>query len=192
LFARTVAPGIEIRLFDPSEAEVIFEEVERGRPYLRQWLPWVDFTRSAEDIREFIARVRAQYDANQGPQCGLWIEGVFSGAVGCHPINWHNRNCSIGYWIAERNQGKGIITQCCSTMLDYLFDEMRLHRVEIECGTGNLRSCAIPERLGFVREGITRDGEWLNDRWTDLVVWSMLEDDWRGRRGGISPAPTIY
>jgi len=42
-----------------------------------------------------------------------------------------------------------------------------------------------------VREGITRDGEWLNDRWTDLVVWSMLEDDWRGRRGR-APGPTIY
>ena len=183
MFRRDVAPGIEIRLFQLQEAEAIFEEVDRGRAYLRQWLPWVDYTHSAEDIREFIMRVQGQYDANQGPQAGLWIEGAFAGSVGCHPINWQNRNCSIGYWIAEQHQGKGIITRCCSVVLDYLFDDLRLHRVVIECGTGNARSCAVPQRLGFSREGISRDGEWVNDRWIDLVVWSMLEDDWRARRG---------
>jgi ribosomal-protein-serine acetyltransferase len=176
-----VAPGIEIKLFDLAEAEAIYAEVERGRQYLRRWLPWVDYTHSATDIREFINRVRGQYEANQGPQAGVWIEGLFAGSVGCHPISWHNRNCSIGYWIAEQHQGKGIITQCCTTLLNYLFEDLRLHRVVIECGTGNTRSCAIPQRLGFAREGISRDGEWLNDRWIDLVVWSMLEDDWRGR-----------
>jgi ribosomal-protein-serine acetyltransferase len=57
-----------------------------------------------------------------------------------------------------------------------------LHRVTIHCGVENARSCAIPERLGFTREGITRDGEWVNDRWLDLVAWGMLEHDWRARR----------
>ncbi len=61
-------------------------------------------------------------------------------------------------------------------------DDLGLHRVTIECGTGNHKSCAIPERLGFVREGLIRQGEWVNDRWVDLVVWGMLEDDWRARR----------
>lgn len=182
MFRRSVAPGIEIRLFDLQEAEAIYAEVERGRAYLRRWLPWVDHTHSPDDIREFITRVQGQYDANQGPQAGVWIEGEFAGSVGCHPINWPNRNCSIGYWIAERHQGRGIITHCCTTLLSYLFDDLRLHRVAIECGTGNARSCAIPHRLGFVREGISRHGEWLNDRWIDLVEWSILEDEWRARR----------
>ena len=64
-------------------------------------------------------------------------------------------------------------------MLDYLFNELRLERMEIRCATGNTRSCAIPERLGFTREGVLRHGEWVNDRWVDLVVWGMLQEDWR-------------
>ncbi|HXB69211.1 MAG TPA: GNAT family protein [Candidatus Acidoferrales bacterium] len=183
MFRLTVAPGIEIRLFDVKEAEAIYAEVDRGRAYLRRWLPWVDFTRSPEDIRQFIVtRVRGQYEANQGPQAGIWIEGEFAGSVGCHPINWQNRNCSFGYWIAERHQGKGIVTRCCGALLTYLFEDLRLHRVVIECGTGNAKSCAIPQRLGFSREGISRHGEWVNDQWIDLVVWSMLEDEWRAGR----------
>jgi ribosomal-protein-serine acetyltransferase len=182
MFRLAVAPGIEIRLFQMRDAEAVFAVVDRNREYLRQWLPWVDHTHSAEDVRQFIARVLAQFAADQGPQAGIWIEGDYRGSVGCHPVDWANRSCSIGYWIEAAQQGKGVITRCCATLLDYLFDEMGLHRVEIRCGAGNTRSCAIPERLGFTREGVARQGEWVNDRWVDLVVWGMLEEEWRARR----------
>jgi ribosomal-protein-serine acetyltransferase len=184
MFSRKVAPGIEIRLFELRDAETVFAVVERNRAYLREWLPWVDITMSAENIRCFIARVREQFESGRGPQAGIWIEGAFAGSVGCHPIDWPNRHCSIGYWIEARFQGKGIMTRCCASLIDYLFHDLGLHRVTIQCGTGNLRSCAIPERLGFTREGLTREGEWVNDRWVDLVLWGMLEREWRAR-----PAP---
>ncbi|HTS30778.1 MAG TPA: GNAT family protein [Bryobacteraceae bacterium] len=170
-----------MRQFEIRDAGAVFTTVDRNRAYLRQWLPWVDYTQSPEDIRQFIARVQAQYDANQGPQAGIWVKGELAGALGCHAIDWANRNSSIGYWVDQQHQGKGLITRCCTEMLEYLFREIRLHRVEIRCGTGNHRSCAIPQRLGFTREGIAREAEWVNDRWVDLVVWSMLQDDWRKR-----------
>ncbi len=182
MFSRRVGPDIEFRLFDMADAEAIFDVVQRNRPYLRQWLPWVDFTASPDDLRRFIGRVGEQFASGRGPQCGIWIGGAFAGSLGCHPIDWPNRNCSIGYWIEERYQGKGIMTRCCASLLDYLFDELGLHRVTIQCGVANQRSCAIPERLGFTREGVTREGEWVNDRWLDLVCWGMLEQDWRVRR----------
>jgi ribosomal-protein-serine acetyltransferase len=72
------------------------------------------------------------------------------------------------------------MTQCCAAMLDYLFHEAKLHRVCIRCATGNTRSCAIPERLGFRREGLEREAELLGDRWVDLWNWAVLEDEWRG------------
>jgi ribosomal-protein-serine acetyltransferase len=179
MFRRTVAPGIEMKQFEPDDAEIVFAVVQRNRGHLREWLPWVDHTHSPEDIRQFISRVQAQFDANQGPNSGIWVHGVLAGNLGCHPIDWAHRSASIGYWIDAAQQGKGLITRCSLVLLDYLFDEMGLHRVEIRCGTGNTRSCAIPERLGFTREGLVREAEWVNDRWVDLVVWGMLEQDWR-------------
>src|SRR5262249_8406503 len=112
MFTRTVGPGIELRLFDLPDIETVFASVERNRGYLRQWLPWVDMTRSAADIREFITRVRIQYENNRGPQTGIWIDGEFGGSFGCHPVDHANRRCSIGYWIDPRHSGKGIITRC--------------------------------------------------------------------------------
>jgi ribosomal-protein-serine acetyltransferase len=181
MFLRKVSPDIKIRLFAPEDAETVFAVVERNRAYLRRWLPWVDVTTSPEQIRNFIVRVREQYQSGRGPQAGIWIAGEFAGSVGCHPIDWPNKHCSIGYWLEERYQGKGIMTRCCANLIDYLFHEQGLHRVTIQCGTENNKSCAIPERLGFTREGVIRDGEWVNDRWLNLIVWGMLEQEWRDR-----------
>jgi ribosomal-protein-serine acetyltransferase len=163
------------------DAEPVFALVKRNREYLRPWLPWVDHTFSAEDIREFILRAQAQLDAGQGPNMGIWQDGVLVGTIGCHPIDWANRNCSLGYWLDGGHQGKGLITRCCAALLNYLFDELLLHRVEIRCGTGNLKSCAVPQRLGFRREGVASEAEWVMDRWVDLVVWAILDHEWRRR-----------
>jgi ribosomal-protein-serine acetyltransferase len=143
----------------------------------------VDRTQSADDVRLFIDEVvTPQWADNRGPQCGIWIDGALAGSVGCHPIDWANRGCSIGYWIESRRQGQGIVTRSVAGMLDYLFDEMRLHRVVIQCGVGNRRSCAVPARLGFTKEGVLRQAERVNDRWLDLATWIILEDEWRRRR----------
>lgn len=177
-FRRSVAAGLELRQLTLADADLVFAVADRNRAYLREWLPWVDRTHSAFEVREFIGRVTEQHEAGLGPNTGIWLEGELVGSVGCHPIDWNNRQCSIGYWIDSGCQGRGIMTRCCASLLDFLFDDTGLHRVTIQCGTGNRKSCAIPERLGFVREGVTREAEWVNDRWVDLVVWGMLDRDW--------------
>jgi ribosomal-protein-serine acetyltransferase len=187
-FRRQVADGIEIRLFEDGDAEAVFATADRNRAYLREWLPWVDRTHSARDIREFITRARDKFQISRAPDAGIWIDGVFSGSIGAHNIDWANRSTSIGYWIDAAQQRRGVMTRCCVVMLDYLFHDLLLHRVEIRCGTGNTRSCAIPQRLGFLREGVLREAERVNDRWVDLVLWSMLEDAWReGAAAGRDP-----
>ena len=71
------------------------------------------------------------------------------------------------------------MTESCKAMTTYGFEALKLHRIEIRCATGNLKSRAIPERLGFVKEGVLRDGEWLYDHFVDLVVYSVVAPDWK-------------
>jgi ribosomal-protein-serine acetyltransferase len=184
MFQRRVTDSIELRQFELRHADAVFAVADRNRQYLREWLPWVDQTRSPNEIREFILRAMAQYNSNQGPNAGIWVDGEFTGAIGCHHIDWTNRACSIGYWVDAAHQGQGIITRSCRSLLEYLFDDLGLHRVVIQCGTGNEKSGAVPRRLGFTREGVSRDAQWVNDRWIDLVVWSMLESEWSAAHAG--------
>ena len=63
----------------------------------------------------------------------------------------------------------------------YLFDEVGLHRVEMQCGVENLKSRAVPERLGFKLEGIRRGSHWITNRFVDHAVYGMLSDEWGNR-----------
>jgi ribosomal-protein-serine acetyltransferase len=180
-FRREVAPGVDLRQFEMRDAEELFERVDADRAYLREWLPWVDSTASPADIRRFIQRTKDQFLANQGPQAAIRVNGRIVGTIGCHPIDWANRLCSIGYWLQSTEQGQGLMTRCCTALIDYLFEDLGLNRVVIQCGAGNMKSCAIPRRLGFTCEGVLRQAEWVNDHWVDLIVWGLLRDEWSSR-----------
>lgn len=178
MFHRVVGPGLEIRQFELADAEEVFAAADRNRAYLGEWLPWVEHTHSAADVRPFIAAALEQHDAGLGPNCAIVLDGAIVGSVGSHAFNLADRHCSIGYWVDSACQGRGIATRCAAALIDWLFGEAGMHRVEIRCGTGNLRSCAIPERLGFTREGVLREAQWVAGRWVDLVVWGMIEREW--------------
>ncbi len=168
----------ELRIYEERHAREVAELVDENRAYLRQWLPWVDNSRSIEDSKAFIQNSLQQFAHNEGFQLGIWYRGKLAGGIGYHPINWANRKVEIGYWLGEAFQGKGLMTKACSTLVTYAFDELGLHKVEIHCATENIRSCAIPKRLGFTQEGILRDAEWLYDHFVDLVVFGMLAREW--------------
>jgi ribosomal-protein-serine acetyltransferase len=102
---------------------------------------------------------------------------------GFNAIDWQNRRTEIGYWLAPPFQGRGVMTKTCRFLVAYAFAELNLNRVEILCAVENLRSRAVPERLGFREEGVLRQAEWVRDHFNDLVVYAMLAEEWDGKRG---------
>ena len=99
------------------------------------------------------------------------------GMIGFHAMDWVHRRTSIGYWLDERAQGRGLMTAACRTMTLHALAELKLHRVEIRCAPENHKSRGIPIRLGFSEEGRLREVEWLYDHFVDHVVYSMLEGE---------------
>ncbi|HSI90037.1 MAG TPA: GNAT family protein, partial [Adhaeribacter sp.] len=105
-------------------------------------------------------------------------EGQLAGNIGLYHIDHQNKIAAIGYWLGAAFQGKGIITEACRKLIAYGFTELNLNRIEIKCGTGNLKSQAIPERLGFTKEAILRQAELVNGNFQDLYLYSLLKEEW--------------
>jgi len=166
-----------------DDAPALFLLVDQNRTYLREWLPWVDAQTSVEDSRIFILTTQQQYVSNLGFHTGVWFRGQLAGVVGYHSIDWTNKSVEIGYWLGAQFQGHGIVTKACRRLVDYAFEEFKLNRVQIRCATGNKKSCAIIERLGFNREGMTPQAEFLYDHFVDLYIYGMTADEWRARMG---------
>ena len=179
MFLARLRPDLDLRLLEERHAAPVFALVDRDREYLREWLPWVDSTLRQEDSLSFIRASLEQFASNSGFAAGVWWNEQFVGVVGTHKIDWLNRKVELGYWLGKNFQGQGIMTDASRSAVTHLLVEMDLNRVTIQCATGNAKSCAIPRRLGFSLEGTMRDGQLLNGRYEDLLMFAMLRRDWK-------------
>ncbi|WP_053217116.1 GNAT family N-acetyltransferase [Virgibacillus senegalensis] len=178
MFTYQVDEEIQLKLMELSDAEELFELTNSSRDYLREFLRWVDGTTAAEDTKAFIQSGLQRFAENKSLTTAILFHGEIAGVIGFHEINWHNKSASIGYWLGENHQGKGIMTRSVKALASYGFDRLDLNRIEIRAAAENGKSRAIPEKLGFVKEGRIRQAEWLNDRFVDHVIYGMLASEW--------------
>jgi ribosomal-protein-serine acetyltransferase len=163
----------EVRVLEPDDAREIFELVEIERERLRAWMPWVDRTVGPQDVRTFIedARTSEGLDA-----LGVYVDGRYVGGMGIR-LDRRGVDGEIGYWVASAHEGRGLVTKACHALIAHAFGELGLHRVTICAAPGNVRSRAIPERLGFTEEGTLREAERMGTGYHELVVYGILEQE---------------
>lgn len=89
----------------------------------------------------------------------------------------------VGWVLSPEWQGRGLVTECVSALLEVCFDGLDLHRVVAGCTVENTRSWRLMERVGMRREahtvqsGLHRDGTWH-----DGYMYAVLQSEWRSRR----------
>ncbi|PFG13212.1 GNAT family N-acetyltransferase [Bacillus sp. es.036] len=179
MFSLQVNDELALKLLEIDDAKELFALVDESRGYLRKWLPWVDHMKNEKDYEPVIEMWLKQFSSHDGYQTGILYNGKIAGMVGFHGIDWSNKKASIGYWLAENFQGNGIMTTAVKGIIDQVFHEYGLNRVEIQCGIENKKSRAIPERLGFKQEGVIRDAEYLYDHFHDIILYSLLSREWK-------------
>ncbi len=161
-----------------SMAPVIFETIDRDREYLQEWLPFVNFTQHVSDTEAFINSMLE--DKNSKDQVfSIWYKEEFAGLIGFKDTDLANRKTEIGYWLARKMQGKRIITSSAETLIKYAFKKLKMNRIQIKVAENNIKSEAIPTKLGFKYEGMEREGELNKDKYLNLRIFSILKSEWQ-------------
>jgi len=169
---------IKLSMLIDNDAERLFEITDQSREYLREWLPWVDQTKTIKDSQAFIQLNSQMYLDRIGLTAGIFYKNELVGVAGFNRIDWENKIGYIGYWLASDYQDRGIMTRVVHALIDYAFHHYDLNRIDIRTATGNKKSQAIPERLGFTNEGTLRQAEWLYDHFVDHFVYGLLKNEW--------------
>jgi ribosomal-protein-serine acetyltransferase len=169
---------IILKQYRIEDAELIFNLTDQNRLHLREWLPWVDGTKTVEDSLHFIEGSLDAWQEGKAFDLGIWYKEQIVGGIGIHHFNERDKNTEIGYWLSKEFVGKGVMTNSVKALVNYIFNVMKLHRVEIRAGVGNNRSVAVPERLHFKFEGIAREAELMYDYYRDLNVFSIIINEW--------------
>ncbi|MDD4970269.1 MAG: GNAT family protein [Paludibacter sp.] len=158
-----------------EDVEVIFQAIDRDRKYLEEWLPFVDQTREINYTHNYVESYLSSDRIDV--TFAIYYKNGFAGIIGLKDTDLYNKKTEIGYWLSESCQHKGIITLSANALIEYIFDEMHLNRIQLKAATGNLKSQAVARRLGFKQEGIERESELHSRGFVDLVVFGLLKAD---------------
>lgn len=169
---------ITIRLLNYADVDSLYLLVTENRGYLQEWLPWVIHYNSKKAAIDFIENSLKMYNENLEMQCAILYKENLIGVIGFHKFDWINNITSIGYWISEKFQGKGIISSCVNYLLGYAFNLINMNRVEIRCAVDNYKSSKIPVKFGFKLEGCLREAEFLNGKYLNINLYSLLKSDY--------------
>ncbi|MDB5190814.1 MAG: GCN5-related N-acetyltransferase [Segetibacter sp.] len=167
-----------LETLDDKHAEQILNLVNNNRQHLRKWLPWVDYMHSLIDFKNFIINSRKRQMAGGELSFAIFFNETFAGRIGLYNIDVNNKTASIGYWLGESFEGNGIVSKACKELVAYGFTFLALNRIEIRCGTKNYKSQSIAEILNFKKEGIIRQGEFVNNNFIDLYSYSVVKQEW--------------
>ncbi|MBR8833557.1 MAG: GNAT family N-acetyltransferase [Stigonema ocellatum SAG 48.90 = DSM 106950] len=87
--------------------------------------------------------------------------------------------CNLGYNLAEAEQGKGYMTEALKAAIQYVFQELNMHRIMANYLPHNQRSSNLLKRVGFLVEGYAREYLLINGQWQDHILTSMTNTQWK-------------
>jgi RimJ/RimL family protein N-acetyltransferase len=173
-----------IRCWEPEDAPLLKDAVDRSLEHLQPWMPWApDEPEPLDVVYERLRTFRADYDRDVN-----WVMGVLApdeervlGGTGLHPREGEESR-EIGYWIAADAIGNGYATEIAGVLTRAGFACLDIDRMTIRVDPVNERSDRVPAKLGYTREATLRrrlpqkQGSDLRD----VNVWTLFRSDLPG------------
>jgi ribosomal-protein-serine acetyltransferase len=167
-----------LAILEPRHAKELYQVIDESRESIGKWLSFPKKTNKIEDSIVFIEKSLKRFSQNNGYWAGIWHNGRIAGSIGFLYIDWGARKTEIGYWLGDNYKGKGLATKSIKHFIEHAFNDLDLKKIEINVATNNVKSRAIPERLGLKEEGIIRNYEFLNGEYHDRVIYGLLKEEW--------------
>lgn len=105
-------------------------------------------------------------------------KGGFVGTCGFHLMTFERgRRAEIGYDLGRTWWGRGAMDEVMPAALAFGYGVLGLHRIEAMVTPGNVHSCDLLERHGFLREGILRDYGFWKERFWDQILFARMATD---------------
>jgi len=116
-------------------------------------------------------------------QFGLFVDQHVAGEVNINNVvRGAMQSATIGYWIDQAHAGQGYVAEAVVVVLQFAFEQLGLHRVEICIVPRNERSRRIVEKLKIRDEGVALRYLEINGVWEDHIRYGITAEEWTDRR----------
>ncbi|MGX6427929.1 GNAT family N-acetyltransferase [Levilactobacillus yonginensis] len=151
-----------------------------------QWEPGLLRNLSADDLHPLTAQEYAEWATDPDSDDHYFFmvranadDGLL-GSVVLNNVYFKNRRASMGIAlpvVSDRGQGYG--QDAIQTILSFAFNELGLHKVNLEVNANNPLAIHAYEAVGFTREGVNREAIFQDGHWLDLYSYGILASEWR-------------
>ncbi len=177
---------IILRTLSENDYDGWLEVRTRCRDWLQQWEPRpVNSTHLAEDRRSFVGRCAIRERERQLGTAfgfGIFLGGRFAGELTLSSIQRGPLQSGfIGYWIDEALAGQNITPEAVVTLMQYAFETLRLHRIEINIIPRNAASRRVVDKLGLRFEGVAERYLEIDGAWEDHARFAITAEEWAER-----------
>jgi len=159
------------------------DERKKNKLYLQPWEPL--WSINELERSSFVKRVRMFERLSHNDQAYSFLIYKSDNEDFIGEVNISNvqrgiiQSCTIGYWIAKDCEGKGMMSESLELVKEFIFNELKLHRIEAACLPHNIPSLKLLLKNGFIKEGTARKLLKINDKWQDHTVLSFILDDFK-------------
>jgi RimJ/RimL family protein N-acetyltransferase len=161
--------NVDLRIVEKEDLPLATEWVNTP-DYFGEYNPFIQMSK---------ADLQKMYD-NLSPEEKWFLiekkDGSKVGNIGHRPVG---NAQELGYAILPSERKKGYCSEAVLIMVDYLFLSKNLIRVQAHVDVRNEGSQKVLEKVGFKREGIVRKSSFFRGEWRDMILYSILREEWR-------------
>lgn len=160
-----------------SDVDALFELF--ADPEVARYTDTGPFT-SLDEASEVIDWIDGIFASRQGMRWALALRDDADTLIGTAGYNqWHrwNNSAELGYDLAQRYWGQGLMVEALAPILDFGFIQMALNRIEADVTVGNEGSIRVLNKLGFHREGLLRQRGFWKGSYHDVWLFSLLKNE---------------
>ena len=145
----TLDDGFVVRRYSEADMPAVVAVVNDNLDHLAPWMPWAQEPMTLDSQLAFFRDTDKQWDEGTNFVYGIFDPaGHIVGGTGFHVRNGPGV-LEIGYWLTRQASGRGLMTRVVDALTTAGASVDSVARVEIHCDADNVRSAAIPKRLGY-------------------------------------------
>jgi ribosomal-protein-alanine N-acetyltransferase len=174
-----------LTILKPFQAKRVLTYFERNRSFLEPWEPKRDSNFYTVNYQRQYMRLEEKL-MRQGEMIRFWlvkkdnVDGDIIGSISMNNIAGGSfQSCQIGYRLDEREAGKGYMTEALNDIKAFAFEELNLHRLELNVIPRNERSLRVAQKAGFTQVGLSPKYLNINGVWEDHVHMAIINDHWK-------------
>jgi RimJ/RimL family protein N-acetyltransferase len=169
---------VRLRLLAETDLDALVEAVQD--PDVPRWTR-IPSPYGEADAQEWLVEGTSRREAGEGLDAMIVdVEtDALLGGVGMVHIDWQERTSELGYWLARRARGRGVMTRAVRMLSEWIFENLPIERLGIMASVDNAASRAVAERAGFQFEGVLRSFVIIKGERHDMAGYSLLRGELR-------------